>query len=432
MRTFPQICVIVQGWPKVSTTFVAQELVGLEQEGIDLLLATYGPKDQIKHGIHEQVRAPIMDLGESFVHPIRLFRAWRKVRRWPGYATAKAMLAEDLAHRYSRNRIRAFRRAIVLAAELPDRISAIYAHFLNSATNLARYASAMLEIPLAGSAHAQDIWTAPEWDKRAKLAQMRWCTTCTSDGAEHLQQLADKPGKVHLIHHGLMLARFPTDLPSREARDGGDSSDPVRILSVGRAVEKKGFDLLLEAFSRLPDELHWRWDHIGEGKVLGSLKEQARTLGVDERIQWHGSQEQQRVIAAYRECDIFVLPSLEAGDGDRDGLPNVLMEAQTQGLPCLSTSFSAIPELIVDGETGVLVPPGDVTALTSALTELIRCPGRRNRLGAAGYERVRASFQAETGIRRIAKLLEDLARDPIASTSSATPQQDAARELIGD
>ena len=111
------------------------------------------------------------------------------------------------------------------------------------------------------------------------------------------------------------------------------------------------------------------------------------------------------MIARYRASDLFVLPSREAGDGDRDGLPNVLMEAQSQALACLSTRFSAIPELIVDGETGVLVPPGDAAALGAALERLVRDPEERASLGIAGFNRVRRGFEAESGIAEIAWLL---------------------------
>jgi glycosyltransferase involved in cell wall biosynthesis len=99
---------------------------------------------------------------------------------------------------------------------------------------------------------------------------------------------------------------------------------------------------------------------------------------------------------------VFVLASRIASDGDRDGLPNVLMEAQSQGLACLSTRMSAIPELILDGETGLLVAPDDPGALASALERLIRSPALRSRLGGAGMARVRASFSHERNIDRLA------------------------------
>ena len=107
-------------------------------------------------------------------------------------------------------------------------------------------------------------------------------------------------------------------------------------------------------------------------------------------------------------CDLFVLPCREASDGDRDGLPNVLMEAQSQALVCLSTNFSEIPELIVHGDTGVLVPPGVAPPLTDALERLMRSPEERERFGMAGYRRVRSSFESDSGIRQIAGLLRQI------------------------
>ena len=131
----------------------------------------------------------------------------------------------------------------------------------------------------------------------------------------------------------------------------------------------------------------------------------AARLGLGARIDWRGALPQDQVLALYRAADLFVLASRIARDGDRDGLPNVLMEAQSQGLACLSTRVSAIPELIEDGGTGVLTPPGDVAALTGALARLIRNPQERARLGAAGADRVRARFAMTAGIDALAARL---------------------------
>jgi glycosyltransferase involved in cell wall biosynthesis len=296
---------------------------------------------------------------------------------------------------------------MLLAAEMPGQTRVLYAHFLNSGMNVARYAAALAGLPVVASAHARDIWTSAEWNKRSKLAQVEWCATCTSSGWEHLRSLADDPGKVHLIHHGLSFDRFPTDPPTRERRDGTDPVRAVRLLSVGRAVEKKGFDDLIVALSALPKDLNWTWDHVGGGPIIDTLNAQARELGLSERIRWHGTQSQSAVIDLYRQSDLFVLPSREGSDGDRDGLPNVLMEAQSQALACLSTRFSAIPELIIDGVTGVLVPPADAPSLADALEALIMSPDERERLGGAGYTRVRKYFEAEAGIRQLAQMLRD-------------------------
>ncbi|MGZ9104202.1 MAG: glycosyltransferase, partial [Rhodoplanes sp.] len=200
----------------------------------------------------------------------------------------------------------------------------------------------------------------------------------------------------------LDFSRFPPPTERRPARDGSDTNSPVAILSVGRAVAKKGYHVLLEALARLPRGLQWRLSHIGDGPSLDRLRQRASELGLSARIAWLGPRPQQDVLEAYRAADLFVLACRIAADGDRDGLPNVLMEAQSQGLACISTSVSGIPELIIDGATGVLVPPDDAGALACAVERLIRVPDLRERLGSAGMRSVHRRFSFEGGIDRLA------------------------------
>ena len=134
------------------------------------------------------------------------------------------------------------------------------------------------------------------------------------------------------------------------------------------------------------------------------LKRQAIRLGIDPRIEWRGARPQPEVLAAYREADLFVLAAKIGKDGDRDGLPNVLMEAQSQRLACVATQLPGIGELIEDGGTGILVPPGDPASLAAALEDLIRDPVQRARLGGAGEARVRRDFDATHGIAALAML----------------------------
>ena len=151
--------------------------------------------------------------------------------------------------------------------------------------------------------------------------------------------------------------------------------------------------------------MHWHLTHIGGGPLREALQAQAEKLGLEGRITWMGAQAQAEILAQYRRADLFVLASRVAGDGDRDGLPNVLMEAQSQGLACLSTRVSAIPELIEDGATGALVPPQDPAALGQALARLIADPAGRRRLGDAGKQRILADFDMKGGIEVLARLL---------------------------
>jgi glycosyltransferase involved in cell wall biosynthesis len=219
--------------------------------------------------------------------------------------------------------------------------------------------------------------------------------TCTAEGAAHLKRLAPEPDRVILAYHGLDLARFLPPPERRAAREGADPADPVRIVSVGRAVAKKGFDDLLNALAALPGDLHWRFAHVGGGELLDALKAQAAAAGIGAKVAFLGGRPQPEVIALLREADLFVLPAKEAASGDRDGLPNVLLEAASQRLAIVATDFAGIPEFVRSGIEGELVPAGDWEALSNAINLLGRDPSRREALGAAAFERLRRDFAME-------------------------------------
>jgi glycosyltransferase involved in cell wall biosynthesis len=263
----------------------------------------------------------------------------------------------------------------------------------------------MRGLPWSGSAHAKDIWTTPDWEVREKLAACRWLVTCTASGLGRLASLAPDGERVALLYHGLDLAHLPASVAHQFVRDGSNPNDPIRILSVGRRVAKKGLDDLLQALAQLPASLHWQLEHVGGGPLGDSLKTLAASLGIADRVQWRGAQPQPEVFAAYRRADLFVLASKIAADGDRDGLPNVLLEAAHQELACVSTAVAAIPELIEDGVSGLLVPPRDPRALAEAMLRLIGDPALRRRLAAQARSAVLSRFSFEAGIDRLAEKL---------------------------
>ncbi|WP_343560917.1 glycosyltransferase family 4 protein [Kiloniella sp. b19] len=398
------ISVVLKGYPRLSETFIAQELLALERQGFDLrLVSLRHPTDKSTHPIHQEIRAPVSYLPEYlYQEPLRVLKSWWKARRLPGYSKALKTFFKDLRRDITPNRVRRFGQACVMAAELPSGVDWIYSHFLHTPSSVARYCSLMTGHRWSASAHAKDIWTSPEWELREKLDDIQWLATCTSFNVHHLRGLAAEPDKVDLVYHGLDFNRFDREQAAVVA-DGAEQPDkgPVVILSVGRAVPKKGYDLILKALAQLPAELDWRFVHIGGGSLSKSLMAQAEELGLQDRIDWMGAQSQQTVLAQYRSSDIFVLASRITEDGDRDGLPNVLMEAQSQGLACLATEISAIPELLVEGETGLMVPPEDPERLAGALERLVRSRELRNRLGSAGQKRVRAEFTMDRGIARL-------------------------------
>lgn len=399
-----RVAFVLKGYPRLSETFIAQEILALERRGLEIdIVSLRHPTDTRQHPIHDDIRADVLYLPEYLHHePARVLAAWRAARKRSGYSLAWAAFHADLLRDPTRNRVRRFGQAAVLAHELPTGIHQLHAHFLHTPASVARYASLLTGIPWSCSAHAKDIWMTPEWEKKEKLAAVDWLVTCTGVGRDHLAALAPDDGRVSLAYHGIDFDRFTTPDTPRAPRDGSDPDDPVVILSVGRAVEKKGYDGLLRAFARLPATLHWRFEHIGGGAGRESLRRSAAAAGLAERITWHGAQPQEEVLARLRAADLFVLACRVAADGDRDGLPNVLMEAQSQGLACVSTRVSAVPELIEDGATGLLVEPDDDRALADALARLISEPALRIDLGSAGLRRLRVGFSLDTAIGPIA------------------------------
>lgn len=410
-----RVAFVLKGYPRLSETFIAQEIAALEKRGLEILIVSLRrPTDGALHAVHREVRAKILYLPEYLLlEPLRVLRA----ALHPGrnfFKTLKLWL-KDLARDPTPNRIRRFGQALVLAAEAPRDITWLHAHFLHTPASVTRYAATLLGLPWSGSAHAKDIWTTPEWEKREKLAACEWLVTCTAANHRHLAALAPA-GRVELVYHGVDLQRFPP--PPRRVPAG-----PVTILSVCRLVEKKGVDVLLDALARLPQRLDWRFVHVGGGPLAARMKRRAQALGIAERVTWRGALTQERVLEEYRAADIFALASRIARDGDRDGLPNVLAEAQSQGLPCVATRVSAIPELLREGVSAHLVEEGDCAALAAALEAQITRPALRRALGAAGEARVRAEFALEANLDRLA------ARFGLASADAAVAEDRAHRVL---
>ncbi|WP_246702507.1 glycosyltransferase [Starkeya sp. ORNL1] len=403
-----RIAIVLKGYPRLSETFIAQEILELERRGFQFdIWSLRRPTDRHVHPMHEAITARLFYLPE-YLHddPRRVWRgmvhALRRLDWWP----ALKVFARDLGRDPTPNRLRRLGQAFVLAREIDPAIRHMHVHFLHTPGSVTRYASLLTGRSFSFSAHAKDIWTTPAWEHHEKIADAGWGTTCTADGLAELRRVtAPVDGsRIALIYHGLDLGRFPPP-PLPEARDGSDPARPVRIVAVGRAVEKKGFDDLIDALARLPAHLNWHFTHIGGGERLPALKAQAERLGLTNRIEWRGSLPQGKVIEALRAAELFVLPSRQGADGDRDGLPNVIMEAATQALPVVSTRFAGVPEFIEHDTNGLLVEPRDVAALADSLATLIADPARRARLGAAAYERVRSGFSFEAGIDRLAGLL---------------------------
>lgn len=396
------LAIVLKGWPRLSETFIAQELVALEDSGLAFeLWSLRHPTDKKTHPLHDRLHAPVRYLPEYLRdEPRRVARAMGAAVDLPGFDAAAAAYAADVERDDTPNRRRRWGQACVMAHEMPGEVLGLYAHFLHTPSSVARYAAILRGLPWSFSAHAKDIWTSPEWELREKLSAAHhgaaFGATCTGFGARHLQGLADDPTRVDLVYHGLDLSRFPAP-PERPKRQ----ADAVfQMMSVGRLVEKKGFDNLIDALALLPADLDWHWTHIGGGTLDADMRQRAADRGVAARITWRGACDQPEVIAAMRAADLFVLPSRVAADGDRDGLPNVLMEAASQRLPILSTPVSAIPEFIDDGVHGLLSDDAP-QALATAMQRVAGDGALGPQLADNAYQRLTSAFLMHPGIAHL-------------------------------
>ena len=416
-----RVAVVLKGYPRLSETFIAQELLALERRGLPLeIWSLRRPTDRARHPMHTQIQAPVAYLPEYLRDaPLRVLAGLVAALRRPRFPALLTLFARDFRRDPTASRLRRLGQAMVLARELPADVAHLHVHFLHTPASVARYAALLTGRGWSFSAHAKDIWTTPDWDLREKLTDAVWGVTCTRDGLARLDHLA--PGRTLLAYHGLDLGRFPAPPAARAPRDGSDPAAPLRLLCVGRLVAKKGHDDLIDAVAALPASLHWRLDLIGNGETRRALEAQVEARGLSGRVSFRGSLAQPDVIAAMRAADLFVLPTKPAPGGDRDGLPNVLMEAASQALPILATGFAGTPEFLTDGVHGVLVPPGEPAALAAALERLAAQPARRRRLGEAARARLVQDFSEEAAIDLIAGRLR--ASAGLGAAASASEQE---------
>ena len=406
MSSKNRIAIVLKGYPRLSETFIAQEILELERAGFDIsIISLRHPTDKHTHPVHAEIEAAKHYLPEYIYQ--ELFRVWwAKINCTfkSGFWKTLPIFMRDFIRDPSANRIRRWGQAMVLAHEYAGNHDHIYAHFLHTPCSVARYAALISGKSFSISAHAKDIWTSPEWEMREKLEDCDWLVTCTEGGADYLKSLAPD-GRVHLVYHGLDLSRFPPPEKKPSTNDGKTKAKTVNLVTVGRAVSKKGIDSLLKALAKLPDDLHWQWTHIGGGPLKSELEALAVELGIAERCDFKGGLPQSEVLETYRNSDLFILPSRIDESGDRDGLPNVIVEAQSQAMAVISTKISGIPELIQSGTNGLLIQPDKIDDLASAIETLSRDVKMRNQMGQAGEERVRSEFSHKQTIGDIISLL---------------------------
>ncbi|HET7584292.1 MAG TPA: glycosyltransferase family 4 protein [Gemmatimonadaceae bacterium] len=438
-HTAREIGYLLTAFPRISETFIASEIHRLERAGVPLRLFTIKAAEpgerEPRHPVVDRIRAVpeilpaltsirgtslprwlvanarayLRPLGRVATrHPVRLpAAAWMALVQ---SVRARRAGHKVTARKYAKEMVRA-----VLLADALDRAPAtrhLHAHYCHGTATVAWLATRIRGISFSFTAHARDIYCErlnPAGFLRRKLHAARFAVTCTDANRRHLEQVAGAGAPaVHRIYHGLTadVAALATASAVRMV-----APDRLRAIGVGRLIPKKGFDTLVRAVATLRDNgVHA--DAIIAGPDAGeaeTLRTLAAARGVYDAIQFPGAVSQATLVEQFRRATVFCLPCRVAADGDRDGIPNVLVEAMACGLPVIATPVSGIPELIEDGVNGLLVPSDDPDALAAAMLRVHRDQALAARLGAAGRATVRERFDGDVLTRQLASLFAEVA-----------------------
>jgi glycosyltransferase involved in cell wall biosynthesis len=408
---------VVRSFPRWSQAFVLEEVLGLEAHGLRVsLFPIVDPREPLVDERVADVRGPVRHLGTRWSprahlavarsRPGRYLRTVAEVIRWAD---------EDTGYR-SQSRFRSFDQAVRLTLLLDDEpVDRLHAAFAHDPALVAVLASRLTGVPFSLTAHARDLYQLPaaRLVRRAEAAEA--IVTCCDANRRHLAAALPPAllGKVHLVVHGVDVDRFR---PSLDRVPG----DPPVILSVGRLVGKKGFPDLLAAAAVLRRQGRRFRLHIhGEGPDRAALAAALTGAGLQDSVRLLPAVSREALVAAYQGADVFALTPLVTGDGDRDGIPNVLVEAMGCGLPAVSTAVGGVPELVAHGENGLLAPPRDVDAIAAHLSELLDHPAERARLGGAARATVVGRFDAREAAATLAGLLDERELIPVGNEATA-------------
>jgi glycosyltransferase involved in cell wall biosynthesis len=427
----PTIAYVLKGFPRLSEIFIASEILRMETSGLPIRLLVIKAGDEpVQHPVVTQIRATPEYLPQAGSVSGTTFRRWlranlsaflpslgRTVRRRPLGILRAAAAAGSQAVRARRGFVswprKLYAKELLQAVALADRlleqpgVRHLHAHFCHGATTVTWLASLITGVPFSFTAHAKDLYCEslnPAGLLARKIRAARMVVTCTDANRAYLESMTTGT-PIHCIYHGLN-----TDF-TRLLEDGGAAApapraSSLRILAVGRLVAKKGLDVLVDACAILARRgVSLRLDIVGEpGDQSSDLAARVSRHGLGGAVTIRGPVTQAALVEAYRSASVFCLPCRIAGDGDRDGIPNVLMEAMACGLPVVTTPVSGIPELLVHDVNGLLVPPDDARATADALLRLHVDAPLAARLSAAASTDVRTRFCGDRMATRLADL----------------------------
>ena len=416
---------VLKGFPRRSEAFISNEIALLERMGLRLRLFSAFQGDSARAEPRVQaIASPLTYLPERNEAKDGGFLPWL-IANLPRYLPSHLQVLRTAPRRYLRTLFEALRlsfhcrsgtflwpkkvfykdflRSGFIACRVTQAgdIAHLHAHFCHGSTTMVMFASMLTGLPFSFTAHAKDLYLPklnPGDLLQIKLRRAKFVVTCTGTNKQYLEEACPDGAPVHTIYHGVDTGRFQ---PAPRHHQG-----IPEILSVGRFVEKKGFPVLVDACRIVRDH-----GHRFHCRILGEPDEQIevvqnliRRFSLEQYVSILPGVSQDRLSAVYQTATLFALPCQVVGNGDRDGIPNVLAEAMASAIPVISTAVSGIPELIEHRRNGLLVPPRDAEALAKAMEELMQDPRLRDTLALAGRESVCRMFDSGVTTARLFQL----------------------------
>ncbi len=392
-----QAAIIVKGYPRLHETGIAQEIFALEQGGISLdIWALDHPGEQFSNPIHKKITASVFYYPKALHKaPMQFLKAFCWSCRQKNFIALMRVFSKDWRRDFTIKRLRTFGQALIMAHALPETTKHIHACFLGSPSTLACYAALLTNRTWSFSAHDKDLQGIRDWEKKDKINSATWGGAFSEQDVIDLLSLTLDTNKISLLQQHIDASFFSPPPPSRPTRNGMNSNDPIRLISVGRVHSQKGLYDLIRALAALPKNFYWQYVHIGGGAHLTKLKQLAQDHQVENRILFLGPRNQTDILTLLREADLFVLPTIGSLSGrkqlcSQDRPPKVVLEAASQRLAILATSLTRNLNFISPNKEGVLVPPNDWESLSNAINLLGRDPQQRSALGEAAYQRLQA------------------------------------------
>lgn len=412
-----KIAYLLKTFPKLSETFILNEILGLQRAGIEIqIFSIRRPAEERPHAAVSQVKGSVTYLRSLLPKPLRLAKTL--------FDHAVLFLLDPARYRQALRfyrteqkaaRFKEFALAGVLALALRRQgLRHLHAHFANVPTSIAELIRILCGIPYSFTAHAKDIYLTEPEELRRKIRGAEFVLTCTAFNQRHLQQISDSLTPIRLAYHGVDLALFQPEpaVPPVPV-------DSPLIMSVGRFCEKKGFPYLIRACALLRNSgRRFRCRIVGYGELKESLAALIAELDLQDCVSLEGPMTQQQVLDVYRQASVFVLPCFVTDNGDRDGIPNVLLEAMSMRIPVVSTGISGVSELIDHMVDGILVPERDDAAVAQAVGLLLDDHALRHRLAEQGRQKVVATFELHSSARRVAHAFTTLGASPAVSAPS--------------